>query len=185
MPRRGRGRHPGLARQIGGRQGLARHQRQHHIGAGGIAHQAGDDGDVGAVFHRLTIAKRLRPVDLRGVRTGRRAVRKNATPADRFERKTGMAARRTALLSSQAPMKDLAMPPHASAPRMGAPEWIALLALSTLWGGSFFFYKVLVAELPPFTVVLGRVSIAALALHILLLARRDPLRLAPHLLGQF
>jgi drug/metabolite transporter (DMT)-like permease len=69
------------------------------------------------------------------------------------------------------------MPPHAAAPRMGAPEWIALLALSSLWGGSFFFYKVLVAELPPFTVVLGRVSIAALALHLLLLARRDPLRL--------
>ena len=67
------------------------------------------------------------------------------------------------------------MPPNAAAPRMGAPEWIALLALSSLWGGSFFFYKVLVTELPPFTVVLGRVSIAALALHLLLLARRDPL----------
>jgi len=67
------------------------------------------------------------------------------------------------------------MPPHAAAPRMGAPEWFALLALSSLWGGSFFFYKVLVQELPPFTVVLGRVSIAALALHLLLLARRDPL----------
>jgi drug/metabolite transporter (DMT)-like permease len=68
---------------------------------------------------------------------------------------------------------------------MGAPEWIALLALSMLWGGSFFFYKVLVAELPPFTVVLGRVGIAALALHLLLLARRDPLRLAPRMLGPF
>ena len=53
------------------------------------------------------------------------------------------------------------MPSDATAPRMGAPEWIALLALSTLWGGSFFFFKVLVAELPPFTVVLGRVGIAA------------------------
>jgi drug/metabolite transporter (DMT)-like permease len=60
---------------------------------------------------------------------------------------------------------------------MGAQEWALMLALSALWGGSFFFYKVLVEELPPFTVVLGRVSIAALALHILLLARRDPLRL--------
>jgi drug/metabolite transporter (DMT)-like permease len=67
------------------------------------------------------------------------------------------------------------MPSDATAPRMGAPEWIALLALSTLWGGSFFFFKVLVAELPPFTVVLGRVGIAALALNLLLLARRDPL----------
>ena len=77
------------------------------------------------------------------------------------------------------------MPPHAGAPRMGAPEWIALLALSTLWGGSFFFYKVLVAELPPFTVVLGRVGIAALALHLLLAARRDPFRLPAHMLGPF
>ena len=39
--------------------------------------------------------------------------------------------------------------PQTAAPRMGAPEWIALLALSSLWGGSFFFYKVLVQELPP------------------------------------
>jgi drug/metabolite transporter (DMT)-like permease len=69
------------------------------------------------------------------------------------------------------------MPPQTTAPRMGAREWALMLALSALWGGSFFFYKVLVEELPPFTVVLGRVSIAALALHILLLARRDPLRL--------
>lgn len=77
------------------------------------------------------------------------------------------------------------MPPHTGAPRMGAPEWIALLALSTLWGGSFFFYKVLVSELPPFTVVLGRVSIAALALHLLLFARRDPLRLSPGMARPF
>ena len=69
------------------------------------------------------------------------------------------------------------MSSQAAVPRMGAPEWIALLALSSLWGGSFFFYKVLVQELPPFTVVLGRVSIAALALHLLLVARRDPLHL--------
>ena len=77
------------------------------------------------------------------------------------------------------------MPSDATAPRMGAPEWIALLALSTLWGGSFFFFKVLVAELPPFTVVLGRVGIAALALNLLLAARRDPLRVAPRLWGPF
>src|SRR5579863_10091164 len=73
----------------------------------------------------------------------------------------------------------------AVAPAMACREWVMLLALAALWGGSFFFYKVLVAELPPFTVVLGRVSIAALALHILLVARHDPLRLTPHLMGQF
>ena len=52
------------------------------------------------------------------------------------------------------------------APRMGALEWTLLLALSVLWGGSFFFAKIAVAELPPFTVVLARVGLAALALHI-------------------
>ncbi len=75
------------------------------------------------------------------------------------------------------------MPP--SAPRMGAPEWAALLILSLLWGGSFFFFKVLVATLPPFTVVLGRVGIAALALHGLLMIRRDPLRLPRRDWGPF
>jgi drug/metabolite transporter (DMT)-like permease len=47
---------------------------------------------------------------------------------------------------------------------MSAREWGLLLLLSVLWGGSFFFSKVALAELPPFTVVLGRVGIAALAL---------------------
>ena len=68
---------------------------------------------------------------------------------------------------------------------MGAPEWLALFALSGLWGGSFFFFKVLVAELPPFTVVLGRVGIAALALNLLLWIRRDPLRLTAAQWGPF
>ncbi|MGZ3507821.1 MAG: DMT family transporter [Vulcanimicrobiaceae bacterium] len=49
--------------------------------------------------------------------------------------------------------------------RLGATEWLLLAILSVLWGGSFFFFKVLVnAHLPPFTIVLGRVAIAALAL---------------------
>jgi hypothetical protein len=42
--------------------------------------------------------------------------------------------------------------------RMGGTEWVLLLILSALWGGSFFFFKVLVAELPPFTVVLGALA---------------------------
>lgn len=48
---------------------------------------------------------------------------------------------------------------------MGAAEWSALLLLSALWGGSFFLFKVLVdAGLPPFTIVLARVGMAALVL---------------------
>ncbi|HYE50622.1 MAG TPA: DMT family transporter [Azospirillaceae bacterium] len=51
-----------------------------------------------------------------------------------------------------------------AAPRLGAAEWGLLLALSLLWGGSFFFGKVALAELPPLTLVLLRVGIGALAL---------------------
>lgn len=47
---------------------------------------------------------------------------------------------------------------------MGATEWGFLLALSILWGGTYFFAKVAVAALPPLTVVLVRVAIAAVAL---------------------
>ncbi len=56
------------------------------------------------------------------------------------------------------------------APHMGLLEWGLLLVLSLLWGGSFFFSKVALAELPPFTVVLGRVAIAAAALYVYLRA---------------
>jgi len=49
-------------------------------------------------------------------------------------------------------------------------EWFLLIILSVLWGGSFFFSKVALAELRPFTVVLGRVGIAALALNLIVRA---------------
>ena len=49
---------------------------------------------------------------------------------------------------------------------MSSRVWIWLLALSILWGGSFFFAKVAVSELPPLTVVFGRVSLAAIALNL-------------------
>ncbi len=53
---------------------------------------------------------------------------------------------------------------------MGPLEWFLLIILSVLWGGSFFFSKVALAELRPFTVVLGRVGIAALALNLIVRA---------------
>jgi drug/metabolite transporter (DMT)-like permease len=49
-------------------------------------------------------------------------------------------------------------------------EWLLLVILSMLWGGSFFFSKVAVAELRPFTLVLGRVAIAAIALNLIVIA---------------
>jgi drug/metabolite transporter (DMT)-like permease len=48
---------------------------------------------------------------------------------------------------------------------MKARDWVLLLLLSVLWGGAFYFYKILDnAGLPPLTIVLGRVGIAAIAL---------------------
>lgn len=49
---------------------------------------------------------------------------------------------------------------------MSLLDWSLLLALSALWGGSFFFVGVAVKALPPFTIVLLRVTIAAGALHL-------------------
>lgn len=48
--------------------------------------------------------------------------------------------------------------------QMGVTEWLLLLLLSLLWGSSFLFMKVAVQELPVFTVVLGRIGIAAIFL---------------------
>lgn len=48
--------------------------------------------------------------------------------------------------------------------KMGMREWAMLLILSIVWGGSFFFAKIALAELPPLTLVLYRVALAAMAL---------------------
>jgi drug/metabolite transporter (DMT)-like permease len=53
---------------------------------------------------------------------------------------------------------------------MTGSDWLLLVVLSILWGGSFFFAKIAVAELPPLSIVLGRVVIAALALHLVMIA---------------
>lgn len=47
--------------------------------------------------------------------------------------------------------------------------WLLLLLLGALWGGSFFFARIAVREIPPFWLVFLRVSIAALALHAYLM----------------
>ena len=53
---------------------------------------------------------------------------------------------------------------------MGSFEWLLLILLSILWGGSFFFSKVALTELSPLTLVLGRVGIAAIALNLVVVA---------------
>jgi drug/metabolite transporter (DMT)-like permease len=45
-------------------------------------------------------------------------------------------------------------------------DWLLLLVLGAVWGGSYFFGKVALAELPPFSVVLARVALGAVALNV-------------------
>jgi drug/metabolite transporter (DMT)-like permease len=56
--------------------------------------------------------------------------------------------------------------------RMDARDWSLLAGLSVLWGGSFFFNGVVLKELPPLTVVLLRVALAAMILLPVLRAYR-------------
>src|SRR3954465_863780 len=51
---------------------------------------------------------------------------------------------------------------------MTATEWSMLLTMSVLWGGSFFFVGIAVKELPPLTIVLLRVALAAATLCLML-----------------
>jgi drug/metabolite transporter (DMT)-like permease len=68
---------------------------------------------------------------------------------------------------------------------MGPAEWLLLVALSLLWGGSFFCSEVALAELPPFTIVLGRVGFAAVALLLMVLASGHRLPRSLRLWGAF
>ncbi len=54
---------------------------------------------------------------------------------------------------------------------MSAKDWGQLVLLGALWGGSFFFARIAVSEIPPLALVLYRVVIAALVLHLWLRLR--------------
>lgn len=69
--------------------------------------------------------------------------------------------------------------------RMSLTEWGLLALLSVLWGGSFFFAKIAVGALPPLTVVLARVGIAAAALWLLLRLRGTAVPTSPRLWWSF
>jgi drug/metabolite transporter (DMT)-like permease len=61
-------------------------------------------------------------------------------------------------------------PPHAINRQMSPVEWGLILFLSVLWGGSFFFNVIAIRELPPFTIVMLRVGIAAGVLLLIMRA---------------
>lgn len=78
-----------------------------------------------------------------------------------------------------------ARPAPAGLQPMGPADWGALVLLSLIWGASFFFGKVAVAEIPPFTMAFGRVAIGALALYIIARARGIRFQLTPRLAAEF
>lgn len=66
---------------------------------------------------------------------------------------------------------------------MGVNEWLILLLLGVIWGGSFIFVELLVEVWPPFTIVLLRCFIAALGLWSYILIRGQSIPLGWALWG--
>ncbi len=66
-----------------------------------------------------------------------------------------------------------------------ARVWGMLLLLGVIWGGSFFFAKIAVAEIKPLVLVLERVAIAAVALQIYLAMAGPSFALARPLMSKF
>jgi drug/metabolite transporter (DMT)-like permease len=58
---------------------------------------------------------------------------------------------------------------------MTRTEWILLLTLSILWGGSFLFVALALRGLPPLSIVWGRVGVAAVILAAVLVLRGERL----------
>lgn len=54
--------------------------------------------------------------------------------------------------------------------RINLTDWLLLILLSVVWGGSFFFASVAVHQIPPMTVVWCRVAIAAITLWMIVRA---------------
>ena len=69
--------------------------------------------------------------------------------------------------------------------RMTAGEWGLLVLLSVLWGASFFFSKIIVQQVPPFTLVLVRFTLAAGVLGAYLKAQGTPVPRAAATWGAF
>lgn len=59
--------------------------------------------------------------------------------------------------------------------QMSPGDFLILIVLSVLWGGSFFFVEVLVDYLPPLTIVNFRVGLAAVLLWIIILGMKLPI----------
>jgi drug/metabolite transporter (DMT)-like permease len=64
---------------------------------------------------------------------------------------------------------------YTTPPQATQQDWLLLILLSAIWGGSFFFIGVAVKELPSLLIVFARVALAALFIIPLHLILRGPL----------
>ena len=51
-----------------------------------------------------------------------------------------------------------------SAPQLDLRGWVLLISLALIWAGAFYFTEIALEGYRPFTLVLGRVGVAAVAL---------------------
>ena len=58
---------------------------------------------------------------------------------------------------------------------MKAKDWAAFLGLGFMWGSSFFWIKIGLVELGPFTLVAQRLLLAAIGLGVMVISRRSVL----------
>src|SRR5208283_3228696 len=150
-----------------------------------------------AIFPRA----RIPPTGSRTAACGARSPTSSTTNAPRSRRRwshsprsrrSASAARTDAARSGvpsarAAPMlrprrRDRPMTQRTAAPAMGAAEWAMLIALSVLWGGSFFFNGVAVRELPSLTIVWLRVAIGFAGLLVILRASGERMPTEPRTL---
>ena len=68
---------------------------------------------------------------------------------------------------------------------MGFQEWVLIVLLSILWGGSFFFVGVAVKDFPPFTIVLCRVTLASAILLVVIYLKGNKMPSSLALWGGF
>ncbi|WDR03380.1 DMT family transporter [Devosia algicola] len=67
---------------------------------------------------------------------------------------------------------------------MSVRDWLLIIFIGSIWGCSFLFNAVLIRELGPIWVSAGRVSIAAIASWLALMAMKKPVPRDPALIGK-
>tara|TARA_R110002072_G_scaffold122455_7_gene257020 strand:- start:3196 stop:4182 length:987 start_codon:yes stop_codon:yes gene_type:complete len=72
-----------------------------------------------------------------------------------------------------------------SAPQLDLRGWVLLISLALIWAGAFYFTEIALEGYRPFTLVLGRVGVAAVALFAWISLRGKRLPASPGIWGAF